>query len=267
MKIFRLLIILTLAFFNIYSFASNDVQITIFVHGTRRLSKLFLTYTNKDNKITNIKEIPSSYITHSISKSLSKADSKNFAKECFYVFGWSGNLSHQARLEAAKILYDEILQLIKVLKKQNINPIINLITHSHGGNVALNLAVFDNQKDNNPKFQINNLILLACPIQEQTHKLVNHKLFKNVYNIYSTLDLIQILDPQGMHPENKGKKVPLFSQRIFDFCPKLKQAEIKINNYGIGHASFLSSKFCKRLPKILNKMKQLPCNSLHLIKV
>lgn len=44
MNIFRLLILSILTFLNIYSFTSYDVQVTIFVHGTKTLSKLFLCY-------------------------------------------------------------------------------------------------------------------------------------------------------------------------------------------------------------------------------
>ncbi|MDR3646294.1 MAG: hypothetical protein P4L22_02000 [Candidatus Babeliales bacterium] len=264
MNIFRLLVISILFSVNIYSFASDDVQVTIFVHGTRRLSKLFLKYTTKENKITNVKDLPTSCkVTRSMSKTLEKVDSNNFAKEQFYVFGWSGKLSHKARVQAASIFHDQILKLVEDLKKQNINPVINIITHSHGGNVVLNMASLDL----NNKLTINNLILLACPVQEHTRKLVNHDLFKNVYNIYSTLDSLQILDPQGLHAEHQGKKVPFFSQRTFDTNTNLKQAKIKIRNCGVTHSGFLMPRFFKRLPVLLDKMKQSPCDSVAFIKI
>lgn len=265
MKVFRLLIILILALSNIYSFTATDTQVTIFVHGTRRLSKLFIHYTHKVNKIIPIKEVPTSYITHSIADSLAKTDAIHFAKKHFYVFGWSGKLNHSARVDAAKILYNEIIELVETLKKEDLNPIINLITHSHGGNVALNLATCCNHND--LTFHINNLILLACPVQEQTRTFINHPLFKNVYNIYSTFDLTQIIDPQGWHPENKNKKVPFFSQRTFDFCSKLKQAKIEINNWGISHAGFLFPTFFNHLPDLLDTMKQLPSHFNLFIKI
>lgn len=264
MKIVRTIILIS-AFLNVYSFGITQTRITIFVHGTRRLSKLFIHYTNKPNKLVAIKKIPATYTTKSISKSLAKVDPINFSKKHFYVFGWPGKLNHQARVAAAKILYDEITALVETLKKDGLHPTITLITHSHGGNVALNLATCIT--DNKPTFQIDNLILLACPIQEQTRALVNHELFKKVYNIYSTSDLTQIIDPQGLHRENKNKKVAFFSQRTFDVCPTLKQAKIKINNRGVWHGGFLSTKFFTRLPGLLNTMEQLPNDFGHFVKI
>jgi hypothetical protein len=250
-------ILLFLFFTHIYCFSSQTIPITIFIHGTRGLSKLFVEYTNQDNKIIPITTIPRSCITHSISNVLSEANSDRFSKKYFYVFGWSGILSHQARLEAAKILYSQLSGLVEKFTQEHIHLEITLIAHSHGGNVALNMVNYID-KNADITFHINNLILLACPVQEQTRSLVNHGFFKNIYNIFSNLDLTQILDPQGLHPENRHKKVPFFSGRKFDFLPKLKQVNIKINDYGVTHAGFLSPKFFKHLPNVLDRMNTLP---------
>lgn len=228
-------------------------NITIFVHGSRGFSRLLFTYTDEDNKIKPIKDVPTKYVTHKIADSLAIRDPKKFPLNSFYVFGWSGRLNNKIRFEAAKILFEEICKLIENLKIDHPNFSINLITHSHGGNVALNLA--NVAKELGLKFKIDNLILLACPVQAVTSQLIHSEIFNNVYNIYSCSDWWQILDPQGVHSENKGKKVPLFSGRKFENCPKLKQVEVKFRGKLSAHAAFLTAKFFKRLPYLLNKMK------------
>lgn len=70
-------------------------------------------------------------------------------QDLFYVFGWSGLLSQNARREAALALFNAIVAeknaLTDYLKKQNLNQTVEvkLFCHSHGGNVALNLAWID----------------------------------------------------------------------------------------------------------------------------
>lgn len=257
------LAIITLLFsLNAFCFCAERKNITIFVHGTRRVTKLFFRYIDENNKIKPVKDLPENCITHYFAKALSSGDPKNYSIENFYVFGWSGALSNKARFDDAKILFDEISRFVEALRSENVNFSINIITHSHGGNVALNLA--NHAKENGAKFKIEKLILLACPIQEQTCQLVNHEIFKNVYNIYSTSDLIQIIDPQGLHSENKGKNVPFFSARKFQKCSKVKQCEVTIDDYGVSHAGFLSKKFFKRLPKLLRRMDQIPNPQINL---
>jgi alpha-beta hydrolase superfamily lysophospholipase len=60
----------------------------------------------------------------------------------FYTFGWNGKLDQRKREDAAFKLYDQLIAEIKQLK-QKIKPaklVIEILAHSHGGNVALNLA-------------------------------------------------------------------------------------------------------------------------------
>ena len=68
----------------------------------------------------------------------------------YYLFGWSGMLSQKARIEASFCLYNAIAQEKKQLTREtkgfkNKQPkvIIRVFTHSHGGNVALNLAAIE----------------------------------------------------------------------------------------------------------------------------
>ncbi len=161
-------------------------------------------------------------------------------------------------MEAARELYQAILLLSKTFEeKYNQKPFIRIITHSHGGNVALNMA-----KIKNDKFElcIDELVLLACPIQEQTACCSHDKLFDHIYSLYSRSDSIQVLDPQGFHYWRKKHKLlkPLsfFSGRCFpDHCTKVRQVEIKLDGKGLMHIDFLFHKFLKCLPDMLHTIK------------
>lgn len=241
----------------------KDVNITIFIHGSIGISGLFFKYAKEENVIVNIKDIPCSYDTTTISNCLDCVDDKNFSKEYFYVFGWSGKFTNKLRMDAARALYKEIVRLKQEFESCGCSINITLITHSHGGNVALCLArCVENGK---PLFKVKNLILLAIPVQKYTCDLVKDPIFENVYNIYSCLDLIQVLDPQGLHCENKGKNVPFFSERNFTCCQNLKQARIKIGYSGVMHSGFLKPKFYKRLPCLLDMMNKHPGDSVDFI--
>jgi len=54
-------------------------------------------------------------------------------------------------------------------------PKVTLISHSHGGNVALNLAAIAEKES---PLSIERLILLACPVQQETAALVDAPMFK-----------------------------------------------------------------------------------------
>jgi hypothetical protein len=61
----------------------------------------------------------------------------------FYTYGWSGLISqHRRRLEAIRF-YNAINQELESFYKQGITPKIRIISHSHGGNLCLNLAAIE----------------------------------------------------------------------------------------------------------------------------
>ncbi len=60
--------------------------------------------------------------------------------ELFYTFGWSGLVSQHSRRYEAIRLYNALTEEVEKLQKEGINPRIRIITHSHGGNLCLNLA-------------------------------------------------------------------------------------------------------------------------------
>jgi pimeloyl-ACP methyl ester carboxylesterase len=114
-------------------------------------------------------------------------------KNYFYTYGWSGLISHSDRKKAAQDLYASIIRELKE-RTDIINPRIRVIGYSHGGNVALNMALYHpNDSSPNP-ISIDELILIGTPIQCENDFLITSDLFKRVYNVYSLADRIQALD-------------------------------------------------------------------------
>ena len=241
--------------FNSYN---QPKTITVWIHGTK-FSNIFFKKIYLPKLTHAINSFPS-YKIYTIANILSKYDHSEYQFESFYIFGWSGLLSWQEREKACKYLYKYLKNLIQEFKnKYNYIPKINIITHSHGGNVALNLAKIKNINDN--ELAIDKLILLACPVQKRTKDLIKDStIFKNVYSFYSTLDAMQILDPQGFHRIDKAeiqpikKKGSFFSRRRFDSSENLRQAKIKINGRGILHSEFLMKQFLSILPSLIHEI-------------
>jgi hypothetical protein len=180
--------------------------ITIWIHGTRPTEMVppFLQsitasienvlFVDKSQKhLLSIHDLTHHEYLSAIATTYSNAKKSNL--EDFYFFPWSGRLDPKARIKAAEQLAQEIEQLLSQYKtKYKGRPVLDIIAHSHGGNVALLLA---NQE--RPSFSVDNLILLGCPIQLKTRSLVTSLLFHNIYNVHSHNDWIQVLDPQGVH--------------------------------------------------------------------
>lgn len=237
--------------------------ITIWVHGTfffpnYMLPKFFYCPTG----LNLATDLDKSYHHRSIAETLAQADPERFPLETFYLFGWSSKLSFPAREEAAKQLYNELKKLIvEYKKKHGQKPVIRIITHSHGGNVALNMAQWF---DPNDEIKIKELILLACPVQERTKQLTQSTLFTNIVSLFSTLDAVQVLDPQGLYPQEirdmqtqyDKEETPLFSQRAFQAAPNVMQAQIKLNERDIFHIEFMLQRFLQLLPTILDNIEQ-----------
>ena len=156
-----------------------------------------------------------------------------------YFFRWSGKLSPQERKKAARHLASLI--------RTHTGP-IRLICHSHGCNVALLLAELDL-----PAQHIEKLILLAPPVQKSTSHLVASPLFKKVISLYSTGDLLQVADPQGLQSKNKES---LFSKRLFDESPNLIQARILIDRRSPSHIDFILTRFLKKLSAIITLLEE-----------
>ncbi len=236
--------------------------ITIWIHGTRFIRRpLFHSFFKSVPSLRLAKELAPDYYLRSIAKTLHKTAPNKFPLETFYLFGWSGKLNAMVREKTAKFLYKELERVAKEYKaKYQTDPIIRIITHSHGGTVALNLVKV--KKDNDPTFAISELILLACPVQNSTQSYIENKLFHHTYSLYSSLDMVQILAPQVYYNVCRTKKGhlrsrlhwPPFSERKFREHPKVSQVKIKINGRALFHNEFTGRQFVSILPHILYVM-------------
>jgi len=224
------------------SYGSHIVPVTIWIHGTDLQSIFPIQIPGMQNCEPCPQGLHAATTVHKdfsmrlMADTLAHASTQEFPLSHMYLFGWSGKLDGSERFKYSQLLFNEITQLAASYKRYNCIPKFTLICHSHGGNVALQLALHST----NPTFEIERLILLACPVQTQTESLTQHPLFKRIYSFHSTGDLIQILDLQGLHPWReiahslknislKGLKeawklstqTPFFSQRLFAPQPHL----------------------------------------------
>lgn len=209
------------------------------------------------------------YHHYDIAKTLASSDPRHFPFDQFYIFGWSGKLGTSERLAAAQQLAQSVSQLINKYKKQyKQEPYLRIITHSHGGNVALHLADIIATD----LTRVDELLLLAIPVQHETEDLAKSPLFKKIVSLHSHWDLLQVADPQGwptwwqsiketfkVHTQKKFNEMvqtmesnDLFSHRHFLKSRKIKQASIYYNKRGLLHIEFLLLPFIKELPHILN---------------
>ena len=227
--------------------------INVWIHGTR----LFYSPPPLHNflyaapGLQRACDYETKYHMHQIGKTLGHAAPHLFPCESFYIFGWSGKLDFGVREQAAFELYKDLMAVRERYETEHgIKPIIRIITHSHGGNVALNLVRVPGKKDD---FCIDELVLLACPVQDQTACLVKNPLFKRIFAIYSHLDLFQILDPQGLY-KNEIKASSWLSGRYFPEQENLEQVTIKMNGRAIFHGEFVFPRFLNFLADIIGTM-------------
>lgn len=251
--------------------------LTIFVHGTliNFLRPFLFNFLYCPHGLTPAHQFHQKYYLAHIAPTVAQLDPTLFSLDTFYYFGWSGALSARERKKVAHHLYHAIIKIKKQYKAtMGEEPHIRLICHSHGGNVALNVAsVADKHKKN---LTIEQLILLATPVQKETAPLVKHERFKQIYSFYSSSDLIQRLDPQGLSNfgrlithhglgdalDNINRVGPLFSERLFKPHSRLIQIKTKIFDKNLSHGDFLRLNFFTYLPKVLVWLETHPQKNL-----
>lgn len=118
---------------------------------------------------------------------------KDVAFEEYATFGWSGLLSQKARREAGLELYEELVAYRdSAIKKYGKAPIIRIIAHSHGGNVALWLAECEKKLGKN--LSIDLLFMYGTPMQSETAECITSPIFKKIFLGYSRGDSVQRRD-------------------------------------------------------------------------
>ena len=229
------------------SFSNERRTITIWIHGTRLFfNRLYQEGLPQHEGLGLAQNLALPHRLKVVAPTLHKADPERFDLAHFYIYGWSGKLCFIEREKAAQRLHNELANLVQTYEQTyGSKPFVRIIAHSHGGNVALNLAL-----QSNSTLTIDELILLACPVQEHTQHLANNHQFKKIYALYSALDIVQILDPQGMY-KHRSKPDAFFSKRNFAHRDGLAQMKVKVDRRAITHFEFTQSSFLNLLPSIL----------------
>jgi len=239
--------------------------ITVWVHGTRAASRiLFPNFFRSIAGLHHASVYNAKNNLFNVANYLNSSDPDQFPYEDIYMFGWSGKLSATTRKQSAEKLYEELLELVdEYTGRYGVAPKVRIITHSHGGNVAMYLA--EARKEHPVQLNIDELILLACPVQKRTMHLLKDPIFTQIYSFYSKQDVIQVLDPQGVYEikevwngtKKRRSKTPFFSQRRFPAQDNLEQVQVKLTGWRIihPHLQFILEKFIRSLPKILNDLR------------
>jgi hypothetical protein len=230
---------------------AKEDNIVVFVHGTKVKSILRLFplighvlnwsfknaiayldgFTDGLHEIKSFDNTQTSFPT-AICASL-KEGMKDDANIRFYQFGWSGSLSMHARKKAG----GQFLSALCALRQESFCadvsvPKMMIITHSHGGNVFLEMLLQNNGRL--PKDAIDEVLLLACPVQEETKKAIaSDTVCKRIIQAISYHDIVQRLDPQGLwHFFNTFSwgSGAFFSERFFPHAAHLTQLEIGWKN-------------------------------------
>lgn len=234
-----------------YNLYTNHKHVTILIHGTGagynvKLGRSVRFCPEGLHHIKPGADIGSYYVTKQ--KFLS-VDTKRFDEDHFYAFGWSGKLGFDTRKKAGKRLAEQLAELIREYKtKYTKLPYVRIITFSHGGNVALQMAEFADVLPEN--FSVE-LILFGSPIQAITEKYVHHVCFEKVYNIFSQNDVVQRIDPQNLYAPVKDE-TSFFSRRtLTNPSLKCKQAKVTICGKGLCHLDMMHG-LPSHLPYILD---------------
>lgn len=226
--------------------------ITVWIHGTQILPHPILSRIfHGPHGLVKATDFDPQYHLFSIVATLGQTDPTNYPFDHTYLFGWEGSLSFKERRHAAIRLHNQLKELVqKYQKMYGTHPKIRIITHSHGGNVALNLARIHDANS----FVVDELIMLACPVQKKTEHLINSNIFKEIFIIYSSIDMIQCIDPQGLYPQKDMR--PFFSKKRFEYAPHIMQVKIKLDGHTLLHSDFIRTRFVKLIPGIVEQMRE-----------
>ncbi|MFH1832523.1 MAG: hypothetical protein ABH827_07060 [bacterium] len=124
---------------------------------------------------------------------------KNNEINYYYTFGWSGLISQYQRRKEAVRLYNTLVEEVENFKKRGINPKITILTHSHGGNLCLNLGAIG--------FLLN------------SEKLISGGVFSDISDANESLEkMAEILKALS----SKENTCSIKGQRHYDYLPVFK---------------------------------------------
>lgn len=230
---------------NQHPIVNREPTLTIWIHGARPFGANTYNLGLKSPALFD----QENYIAK-CANTLIAADPIKFPCDHFLIYSWSGILDFKERQQAANILYSELKQYIENYKKSHkMTPKIRILAHSHGGNVALNLA---GVPGNN--LIIDELVLLAVPVQAKNKHFISNPLFKRIFSLYSTADYAQIIDPQKLYLDSLADS--FFSGQRFKPTPNLLQVKTKINGTACKHLEFNDIPMLKILSPIIDQLNQ-----------
>lgn len=151
----------------------------------------------------------------------------HFPRTIHYTFGWNGMLSIKGRHQGARALANALIDELGRLRKSGIFPKLRIIGYSHGGNVALELGAIKHEMT--LPFTVDELVLLATPIQESNTHWLTDALFKKIYLFYSTGDYVQATDFLSSYTHSFAHRH--FSQRGAYVPSNLTQVQIRFLRY------------------------------------
>jgi hypothetical protein len=157
---------------------------------------------------------------------------QNNEKTLFYTFGWSGLISQNSRRFEAIRLYNALSEEVKKLNAQGIYPKIRLLSHSHGGNLCLNLGAvsraleaktwneqqqFSADVDENESIQKTLVLFKELGTQDEAHNKKGQKVYDYV-PVYRPLvidELIMFGTP--IQPETEAFCYAPCFKKVFNF--------------------------------------------------
>lgn len=253
-KIIRCICLLLLAGGIVYLYINKErfmahkkiPTITIFVHGSRPQLPEWVFKMAHYSFLPGLHHAQEQLPEHGPRAIIDGLNESNYADPAhLYFFGWSGKVSNSERKRTAQeLLLPALEQLVQQYQTEHqATPTINIITHSHGGNVALYLL--HALEETNSHIIINELVLLAVPVQAWTKTFTASTKCTHIFSLYSTDDTLQVIDPQGIQAQvqtpEMANKPDFFklSDRTFDHQPNLTQARIIINGRDPWHIGFI----------------------------
>ncbi len=187
-----------------------------------------------------------------VMNALQETYADTFSKEHVYGYIWSAEFSLKGRETAA----DDLNKTIEKLSEEfhfgqpGARADLRLIGFSEGVNVVLSLAKYKHPGT----YRVDELVLLAGPVQYSTSYLVHDELFKNVFNLYSSGDYIQLISPQQIYDLDCTN--PILTTRRFSDAPNIIQVKARTNGHAMGHFGFNSPKFVVMIDPILDQLKE-----------
>jgi len=268
---FSFFLIIAFFFGQLHAIEQEPRTVTVWVHGSRTLSKfVFPSFFHVIPGLHQVQDYSEENNLYTIATTLSASDPTTFRLEDVYLFGWSGTIGFKARQKAALQLYNQLMKLKNRYKQQDgVTPRLRIITHSHGGTIVQLLPKIKTEKEN--RLKIEELILLACPVQKKTAHLINDPLFEQIYSFYSHRDRGQIADPQGLRhmlaspflllqklfSGNRAyDDIPFFSERRFVEQKNMVQLEVTKNGRGLTHLDFILKEFVGSIAHVVEQLKK-----------